>query len=490
MQRALLLVATLLVAGCVQSPVETAGVDVDTSGATGLAAVVSATASGAIVPVSDAFADLRLRVEMLDFDSPEPTIGVTSDGSIFIPGPGAGIMRSQDGGRTWEDVTDDGATGPKANLDPWIFVDPITDRVFLAPLYVACTHLSWSDDLGASWENNPAGGCGLPAHDHQKVVAGPPAEGVTTDGYPNVVYYAYNGAFRGTLGLAPVDSPLDGTWVSRSLDGGRTFDLGRMVIPADPSGINAPPHVASDGTVYLASTSADGVVVAVSRDSGGTWELAEAGHDVGSNPYLAVNPNVATDASGNAYLVWPGEDALMYMSVSRDAGRSWSPSVRVSPPSVTSTAWSVLVAGADGVVTVAYAATDADTSSWETPQAQDAAPDTRWHMVMSTTLDGLAADPAFTTVRVSAADDPIQVGCIWLSGGGEECRNLLDFIGIVQHEGRIHLVYPDGCPEGCKDGPERSEFLVFAGRPSRATVAIVESGPSVLDPAVRLTPLG
>jgi hypothetical protein len=100
--------------------------------------------------------------------------------------------------------------------------------------------------------SNPIAGCGLPAHDHQKITAGPPAPGVETDGYPNVVYYAYNGAFRGLVGVDGVDTTdaLDGTWVSTSRDGGQTFlDAVRVFDPSPcKSGINGPVEVGPDGT--------------------------------------------------------------------------------------------------------------------------------------------------------------------------------------------------------------------------------------------------
>ncbi|HLE97788.1 MAG TPA: sialidase family protein [Candidatus Thermoplasmatota archaeon] len=495
---ALLAVPVLVLSGCLAPEAVTPASVVDPASGAALSAIVASTGSGRLVPLPAEIGDVEVRVELLDFDGGEPTIGVTSDGTIFVTGPGTMAARSKDGGHEWDIVGDGSPTRARFNLDPFLFVDPLTDRVFNAPLYVACTHLSWSDDLGETWENNALAGCGLPAHDHQKIAAGPPTDGTTTDGYPNVVYYAYNGGFRSISIDSRVPTPkhgLEGTMVSRSLDGGKTWSLGVEAIPEDcHGGVNAPPHVAASGIVYLGSAECDGINVAISRDSGLTWKVAELGNDVGVNPYIAVNPNVATDAAGNAYVVWPGEDALMYMSVSRDEGATWSSSIRVSPPSVTSTAFSVLASGAEGRVSVAYVATDADTSGWATPQAQDAAEDTRWHLMLSTTLDGLADDPVFTTVRVTPEDDPVQVGCIWLSGGTEECRNLLDFMGLVQHEGRAYLVFTDGCPEGCKDGPEATEFPVVSTvlgkfRPSRTSVAIVERGPSLADPASRIEPL-
>lgn len=489
---ALLVTASVAAAGCLApETVETASLPDAAAATGGLADVVAATASG-LAPLPPGFQDLEVRLVHAGFDSAEPTIGVTSDGSIFVPGGGASVMRSTDGGESWEDVGAKDPIGPKANLDPYIYVDPWTDRVFNLPLYVACSHMQWSDDGGETWQDNPVAGCGVPAHDHQKLAAGPPRGSATTQGYPNVLYYAYNGAFRGLVGVGMGAShPLTGTWVARSLDGGRTFDVGQKVIASEcHSGINAPPKADAEGIVYVASAGCDAIRIAVSEDSGATWDVAEAGADVGVQERLAVNPNVATDSEGNAYVVWPAKDGTMRMSVSRDHGKTWGPSIRVSSPAVTSTVFSVVAAGAPGRVTVAYLATDADTSKWETKSAQDAPDDTVWHLVTSTSLDALSADPTFVSTRVTPQDDPIQVGCVWLSGGSNSCRNLLDFIGIAEQGGRVYVVAADGCPRGCKDGPDVEEGPLGPARSSEAVIAIVERGPSLVDPLTPLVPLG
>src|SRR5258708_23253626 len=45
--------------------------------------------------------------------------------------------------------------------------------------------------------------------------------------------------------------------------------------------------------------------------------------------------------------------------------------------------------------------------------------------------------------------DPMQRGCIWMHGGADICRNLLDFFDMtVDKQGRVQVGYVDGCADG------------------------------------------
>ena len=53
-----------------------------------------------------------------------------------------------------------------------------------------------------------------------------------------------------------------------------------------------------------------------------------------------------------------------------------------------------------------------------------------------------------TTTDVTPKD-PIQRGCIWMHGGADICRNLLDFFDMtVDKQGRVQVGYVDGCTDG------------------------------------------
>ncbi len=465
-----LLLVVPVFAGCIEGEGDLATADDVESPRITIPGLVAHDANGSLLPSADWDA-LRLRVAPTGFNGGEPTIGVTSDGTIFAVGGGADIIRSTDHGRTW-DIVADPVKGPKRSLDPWIWVDPLTDRVYNAPLYVVCTWAAWTDDKGRTWDFNPLTGCGPPAHDHQKLTTGPPSPGVTTSGYPDVVYYSYN-SFRE-----------EGTWISTSVDGGKTYTIGQAVHPSDcHSGVAGGVAVAPDGTAYSPKPSCTGVNVAVSYDSGQTWKVTGRLNQRGVIEDLATNPDIAIDAAGNAYLVYQGGDLRMYMSVSQDRGQTWSEPVVVSPPHVEATTYSVAAAGAPGRVSIGYLGTTSDPATWPEVNPSAAPDDAVWHAWMTFSETALDPNPTFVSNQVTTDSDPAQIGCIWLRGGSVDCRNMLDFIEMVQHDGHTYLVYSDGCNKCSTAADSRARAI---------TTVIVEEGPSLLggllSPLIELEP--
>src|SRR5439155_2501448 len=76
-----------------------------------------------------------------------------------------------------------------------------------------------------------------------------------------------------------------------------------------------------------------------------------------------------------------------------------------------------------------------------------------WHLYVATTYDG---GSTWTTVDATPSD-PVQRGCIWLGGGSNKCRNLLDFMDVtVDAVGRIVVGYADGCVGSCVTGTTNS----------------------------------
>lgn len=396
----------------------------------------------------------------------EPTLGVTSSGAIFVISDTT-VLRSRELGATWQDVSPQ-VNWPGAvvgSLDPYLWVDRDTDRVFASHLYVGCNYLAFSDDEGDTWISNPAA-CGTPVNDHQTIATGKPAAddplpplGLV---YENVVYYGYNG--------------LAYTGVARSLDGGVTFSPAVVAIgPEHCGGLNG--HIKTspvDGTVYVPAPGCDEPVVAVSRDAGVTWtaqfiDTAGAGRSAPGD-----DPSVALDAEGNAFFAWVGADARMYGTLSNDRGATWAPAFKVSPPHVTSTLFAASTAGAAGRVAFAYYGTTADTSTWDGAYSADAPADTRWHLFVTYSLDALAgADATWVTVQVTPDTDPIQVGSIWNGGGGRPDRNLLDFFDMTTDpEGRVIVAYTDGC---------RACATPDSSRESDTMVAVLAAGPRLTE---------
>lgn len=463
----------ILFSGCVQPPMSQPTVGALDSRTTGPLLAFDATG---LRPLDTDFAGVRFRLAETGMNGPEPTMGVLSDGTLFVAvrnnptndpfGGAAGVARSEDQARSWEYIaTGDPATRPKLNADPWIWVDPWTDRVYNVALYMVCSWTTWSDDGGDSWDGfNPATGCmqGLPGQDHQKLTSGPPARGATTSGFPNVLYYTYNS-----------QRPPYGTWIQVSLDGGETYTLGQRVHPHDDctSGIAGPVAIGEDGVAYSPKPICDGIAIAVTGDNGQTWSHATV-KDAGAVPAYVAMTDAAVDKALNAYAIWTGADGRPYVTVSTDQGRSWSRSIRASPPDITASTHNVIVAGETGRVAVAYLGTRADVSKWPATSAQDADEGTVWHLFISMTDDALAEDPVWTSIQVTPDDDPVQIGPIALDPAETETRNLQEFIDmVVSKEGRIHVAYADGC-DRCSKASE--------SRRGDATVAILDVGPSLL----------
>ena len=102
---------------------------------------------------------------------PEPSIGVTSSGCIFLIAMEK-PMRSCDYGLSWENTAD--ITQAPFTSDPYGWVDPVTDRVFnIHMMGLESTWIGWSDNDGESWMGNPHDSGPLPLNDHIKLATGP-----------------------------------------------------------------------------------------------------------------------------------------------------------------------------------------------------------------------------------------------------------------------------------------------------------------------------
>lgn len=479
---AVLLLSALLVAGCLSTGPKHGDDDAD---------------DGAPVDVLGA----TFAVHEVGEQGPEPSIGVDSSGAIYFQAS-AKTMKSTDGGATWRNVNAPYAL--PTTLDPYLWLDPVTDRVFANQLYVACSYLTFSDDGGETWVVNPAA-CGTPANDHQKMATGPYVAGSPLDVaaaghknvYPNVVYYGVNG--------------LADSRVAMSIDGGVTFPFVAESFPAaQPPGADAPRcggglHgnivAGPDGIVYVPSRSncagpggnrtLGGPVVAHSLDNGITWSNVVVAQDIGT-PYDDKNPDLGVDTGNNVYLAFPGGDNRLWLSTSTDHGLTWSQAV-VMTPSLGTVVMPALVVGSPGRIAVAYyGVEDPATSTWENETllaVPDHVPDTaRWSLFVTLSLDALAATPTFQTYKVTD-DDPIQVGGISTNSGDSDGaeRNLLDFIDAqVDADGRVYVAFADGCTS---DKCHAIDALPDDSRDSMGMVAVQQAGPSLYAGRPDLRPL-
>ena len=289
-------------------------------------------------PVDVPLIDMTFQFSDVGETGKEPSIGITSSGCIFFIAMEK-VMRSCDGGATWEETQDPVMCSPTTS-DPYGWVDPITDRVFgVQMIGLETSWICWSDDDGETWMGNPHDSGTTPLNDHIKLASGPWTSSgyglvgqITSSFYETAVYYCYN--------------KLAGIFCFTSYDGGATFETGGQIIglATTNGGLHGAISTAPDGTVYVTPRVATPTVI-VSKDNGFSWFERTMGEDV-NTPNPRKNSEVSTDTASNAYHVWTGADEGVYMSRSTDSGETWEQeSIRISPAGVISSVFPQTDAG-------------------------------------------------------------------------------------------------------------------------------------------------
>jgi hypothetical protein len=446
---------------------------------------------GVKVPVPAEFEGLELALRPTGFNGGEPNIGITSKGNLFVTA-GHHTLKSENLGLNWTIAFNmtafwgpladtpipndtpgigDPVRGVTRSSDPMLWVDTDTDRIFtnhMTGLY--CSKMFVSDDEGATWIPSPFD-CGIPVNDHQKVATaryGPSAPNPNNPAYPNVVYYCYN--------------KLVSTNCAVSFNGGLSFQYDRPATvalgntesgaqaTAPCGGINGHPAPAPDGTLYVPlNLGCDGPVVLVTTDNGLTWVARQGPTEHGA---AEIDPDITVTPDGTAYMLYRGSDHLQYLVRSKDRFVTWEGPWQVSPPGVKSTVFTVITSGDDGRIAMAFLGTkDSDTNPSVANETS------RWHLYQVFSLDAAAESPTFTMLQVTPDEDPVQIGCVWLSGGGNPCRNMLDFIDMTSTpDGRPVVVFADGCHKDCAYNATATNEQ---SRGRLVTVSVLVEGPSL-----------
>ncbi|MFN2588245.1 MAG: sialidase family protein [Actinomycetota bacterium] len=395
----------------------------------------------------------------------EPTIAISRRGDLFFPSIDVAsrppnhveVLKSSDKGKTWTIVSP--KIGPAnthpISLDPYVWRDPITDRIFNIDLTVACSILSFTDDLGETWTSNPLA-CGRPVNDHQTLFGGPPAT-TPTVGYRSILYYCWNDVASSSC--------------SKSLDGGLTWSPtgspaftgvqpgagGESRVPFC-GGLHGHGIVGNDGTVYIPKESCLEPWLAISRDEGRTWENVKVSNVSAGDGIL--DPSVDVDRKGNIYYTWTGGDRRVYFTTSTDGGKTWADATILSPPKVREANLATLDVGGAGKVAIAFMGSE--NSPWRHNCAKnDSCPSnadyakTSWNGYVTTTTNALDDKPRFVSTAVNPPRDPIQRGRC----GPGRCGLVFDFLDVViAPDGSPFATFVDACVAVCAGADGASSY--------------------------------
>jgi hypothetical protein len=366
-------------------------------------------------------------------DAGEPSIGAdwTSGKIIFQAGLETDRITISGTSAIWEKVS---PTTSAASLDPIMFTDSTTGRIFVSQLAGACSLSSFSDNDGASY--TPAAGCGVPAGiDHQTIGGGPFAPSAVPHlpppvGYQDAIYYCSQDIVDASCAI--------------SLNGGLSFGAAVPIYSLlDCGGLHGHIKVGPDGTAYVPNKNCGGgngiAAVVSSGDNGLTWTV----HTIPGSSSGDSDPSVAVASDNTVYFGWHGANGHPMAAVSHDHGATWTNITDVgTAPGIQNVAFPAMVAGDSNRAALAFLGTTTG------GDAQDTAGFTGvWHLYIAHTYDGGAT----WTLADATPTDPVQRGSICLSGTtcGND-RNLLDFIdATVDKQGRVLVGYADGCIGPC-----------------------------------------
>jgi hypothetical protein len=336
-------------------------------------------------------------------------------------------------------------------LDPILWTDSKLGRTIESQLLanpVVNSLSCYTDDDAQTWMPTQGGGVGQGV-DHQSIGGGPYAPGLlpALASYPHAVYYCSQ-----SIALATC---------ARSDNGGFTYGPSMPVYTIEQcGGLHGHVKVAPDGTVYLPNKSCGGQQgVAVSIDNGMTWTIRKVPNSSAGDS----DPSVGIGSDGTVYLGYQNADGHPHVAVSRDRGETWTDDQDISAQfGIQNVAFPSVVAG-DGD-RAAFAYLGSNTAG----NFQDAAFSGMWHLYVAHTYDG---GKSWVTTDATPSD-PVQAGCIWLGGGSNPCRNLLDFMdATVDAEGRVLVGYADGCTLACATNPSPADDPANGYHSELATIA-------------------
>ncbi|MBL11689.1 MAG: hypothetical protein CMB46_02625, partial [Euryarchaeota archaeon] len=327
----------------------------------------------------------------------EPTIGVTSSDNLYMSSYGNGV-----GGSTaiircsgligMANISDYDCVDvyappliPVVNSnDPYVYVDPWTDRIMKFDMHaLTAMTVETSDNEGETWSLLPTPATGTSVQDHQTIASSP----YPTPFHPTTWVFCINGNWQ---------SPL----CSSSFDGGITWT---QQVPGAPLNCNSgglTGHImgSENGNFYRGNrgcNGGEGYSIYRSTDGGLTWsEHPLPTETTGTaETWNFEEAQVYPDSEDNVHAMWMGSDNMPYYSYSMDEGDTWSEPMMVAPPiGLNGTGFPVIAAGGPGQVALGYLG--------------DSGGDT-WNGYLTVISDAFSPMPLMTTVQVNAWGDPL-----------------------------------------------------------------------------------
>ena len=404
----------------------------------------------------------------------EPTIGVNWNTDSLFFHTGITTIKGVFAGDnvTWTDVTPPYQV--PINLDPLLVTDEDTGRTFAGGLHGPCSIMMYSDDDGATWLPS-LNMCSGAQFDHQSLGVGPKP----VIGNPLGVPQANNAYYCGQLLLIGCSVSLDGgvTWtpptpavvqaVNPNSDqtgicggfhghGRASRVTGTAVLPAGACG--------EHHGLLVANLGVDGTEI------GGLTGLTFEGREVeGSHTWNGgFDPSIGF-GRGEGWMYYGQADAAgARMALSKDEGLTWealpSPAGPTTwldvgqfhdPPIVKATFADVQTGDDDrtAFTFLGLEDLDGDGEGNEYPDLYGCTPpegteeNRVWHYYAAFTYDA-----GLTWEVHKLTNHPVQIGGIWDGGGGDPCRNLLDFNDMdLDSMGRVIIGWADGCIDTCFD---------------------------------------
>jgi hypothetical protein len=318
------------------------------------------------------------------------------------------------------------------SFDPILYTDSKTGRTIVSQLVFGSTESlsAFTNNDGDLWA--PSQGAGIASGiDHQTVGGGGPFHAPIPTGvtFPSAIYYCAQDIAAANCAL--------------SLDGGLSYGPAVPIYTVEQcGGLHGHIKVGPDGTAYVPNKGCGGqAAVVVSEDNGMTWSVRPVPNSLAGNS----DPSVAISHGGRVYLAFADNDKHPVVAVSDDRGHNWHNVYDVGTPAgIQNVAFSEMVAGDDNRALMAFLGTSSPGG------LQGRAFPGVWYMYTASTFDG------GQTWQLSNAtpNDPVQRGPIWLQGGGEISRNLLDFNdATIDNQGRVLIAFADGCIGPCAQAP-------------------------------------